>query len=88
MSEGITLKWGTLKGWELNEDGPAFEAIKKYHECAPVSYSVMAKRDTDEQKAALCEAIDALDGEIWNDWDGVVMTKEDAKKYVMEYRRG
>lgn len=87
MAERIELKWGTLKGWDLDDGSPALVAIKKYHECGPVSFSVMAQRDTDEQKAALCEAIDALNGEIWNDWDGETMTKEAAKKYVMEYRR-
>lgn len=88
MAESLELKWGTLKGWDVSEDGPAFAAIKKYHDAGSVQFSVMAQHDNEEQKKALCEAIDAVDGEIWNDWDGVVMTKEDAKKYVMEYRRG
>ena len=30
-------------------------------------------------------SIDQIDGEIWNDWDGVVMTKDEAKAYVREY---
>lgn len=45
----------------------------------------MAQRDTPEQKQLICDLIDLCDGEIWNDWDGVVMSKEDAKKYVMTY---
>ncbi|XHE14034.1 hypothetical protein PCC82_04610 [Agrobacterium deltaense] len=88
MTEGLTLKWGTVKGWNLNEEGPAFAALKKYYDAGPVSFGVMQQRDTDEQRQALCECIDAVDGEIWNDWEGRAMTKDEAKKYVTEYDRG
>lgn len=88
MPEGLTLKWGTVKGWNLKEDGPAFAALKKYHEIGNVSFGVMQQRDTDEQRQALCECIDAVDGEIWNDWEGRAMTKDEAKKYITEYDRG
>lgn len=84
--EHLILKWGTLKGWKFNEGSPAYKAAEKYF-AGGVSMSAMAQRDTDEQKAALCEMIDALDGEIWNDWEGEVMSPEAAKKYVMEYGR-
>lgn len=86
MTEKLTLKWGTVKGWELDEDGPAFIALKKYFD-EGVAMSAMAERDTDAQKIALCEAIDALNGTIFNDWEGRDMTKGEAKKYVMEYGR-
>jgi len=33
----------------------------------------------------LCEVIDLIDGEIQNDWTGEKMTKDEAKKYVLEY---
>lgn len=46
----------------------------------------MQQRDTPEQKQALCDLIDAIDGEILNDWTGKTMTKDEAKKYVTEYR--
>lgn len=88
MAESLTLKWGSLKGWDVDDkSGPAWEALNRYFEAGPVSMSAMAQRDNEEQKKALCDVIDAIDGEIWNDWDGVTMTKDEAKKYVMEYRR-
>lgn len=33
----------------------------------------------------ICEVIDALDGTIQNDWTGKMMTKDEAKAYIMEY---
>lgn len=82
--ERLTLKWGTVKGWKLNDGSPAMKAAKRWID-GGVSMSAMAHRDTDAQKEAICDIIDALDGEIWNDWEGEVMTPEQAKKYVMEY---
>lgn len=82
--ERLTLKWGTVKGWKLEEDGPALVALKRWAEGGH-SLSAMCQHDTPEQKQAICDAIDALDGEIYNDWSGKTMTKEEAKKYVMEY---
>lgn len=43
------------------------------------------QRQTPEQRELICDIIDAVDGEIWNDWDGVTMSKDEAKKYVREY---
>jgi len=87
-SESLTLKWGSLKHWDLSEDGPAFELLKKWHALG-VSMSAMMHRDTPEQKQILCDLIDAADVEnIYLDWDGEEVTKEDAKKYVMEYGNG
>lgn len=85
MTESLMLKWGSLKGWDVDENGPAFAALNKYFDAGPVSMSAMAQRDNEEQKKALCEVIDAINGEIWNDWEGKTMTKDEAKKYVMEY---
>lgn len=86
MSESLTLKWGSLKAWRLNEDSPAFAALKRYHECGSVSMSAIAQHDTPDQKAAICDLIDALDAEtVWLDWEGEQVSKEAAKRYVMEY---
>ena len=82
--EYLLLKWGTLKGWQL-ESEESLAAARKYEE-GGMSISAMSQRDTDKQKAALCELIDAIDGPIHNDWSGEEMTKVEAKKYVMEYR--
>ena len=84
MTESLLLKWGTLKGWDLKSDA-SVAAMRKYHEAGPVSMSAMSQRDNAAQKAALCELIDAIDGPITNDWSGEDMTKEEAKKYVLEY---
>jgi hypothetical protein len=81
----ITLKWGTLKAWHLHSE-KGRELLKQYHEIGS-SYSAMAQRDTPEQKELICQMIDECNGEIWLDWDGTQATKEDAKKYVREYRR-
>jgi len=47
----------------------------------------MAQKDSPEQKQALLDAIDLMD-EIWDDWEGVKITREEAKKYVLEYNGG
>lgn len=84
MSEYLLLKWGTLKGWELKSD-KARDIMQRYID-AGMSMSAMAQHDTPEQKTLICDLIDAIDGEITNDWSGEKMTKEEAKKYVTEYR--
>lgn len=84
MTEELTLKWGTLKGWKVESDASR-AAIRKYAEGGISAAGVMLQHDTPEQKAALCDLIDAIDGEIYNDWSGETMTKEQAKAYVMEY---
>ncbi len=83
--EWLLLKWGTLKGWKLATE-KSREAMRKYHDFG-VSLSAMTQHDCPEQKQALCDLIDAIDGPIENDWSGEVMSKEEAKKYVLEYRQ-
>ena len=84
MADGITLKWGTLKGWSFESEA-AKAAAQAYFDAGPVKVSAMLQRDTPERKQALCALIDVIDGEIWNDWEGTTMTKDEAKAYVMEY---
>lgn len=84
MVASLTLKWGNVKGWDGFEDGtPARAALEKWAGSGQ-GMSAM-QRQTPEQRELICGIIDAVDGEIWNDWDGVVMSKDDAKKYVREY---
>lgn len=85
MAEHLLLKWGTLKGWNL-ESEKSLDAAKRYAD-GGMSLSAMQQHDTAEQKQALCDLIDAIDGEIRNDWSGEVMSKDEAKKYVLEYAR-
>ena len=83
MAESLLLKWGTLKGWNLESD-KSLDILRRYGELG-ASLSAMAQRDTQEQKQLICDLIDAVDGEITSDWTGEVMTKEEAKEYVMTY---
>lgn len=80
----LLLKWGTLKGWDVTGNDDALAALRRYHD-GPVSMGCMSQRDTADQKQALCDLIDAIDGPIQNDWSGEEMTKDEAKKYVLEY---
>ena len=78
----LTLKWGTVKGWDLHSDA-AVAALKKWADFG-VCASAACQKDTPEQKQALLEAIELMD-EIWLDWEGVQVSKEEAKKYVLYY---
>lgn len=88
MSESLSLKWGTLKGWDLNPDGPAMAALRRYHEAGKVMAGAMMQHDNEAQVEAICEIIDALDAEtVHLEWDGADVSKEAAKVYVREYPR-
>lgn len=80
----MTLKWGTLKSWNFpTEKGR--DLMQRYVDIGS-EMSAMAQHDTPEQKELICQMIDLCDGEtIWLDWDGKQVSKDDAKKYVMEY---
>jgi hypothetical protein len=82
----LLLKWGTFKGYEnvppTNEK--FHDLLNKYFELG-VSISAICQRDTPAQKEILCELVDDFDGIIKNDWSGETLTKEKAKKYIMEY---
>lgn len=84
--EYLSLKWGTLKAWQFNEDGPAFAAFKRWHEAGDVALGAMQQRDNAEQKAIICEIIDALNSDwVRLDWDGINVSKDAAKQYVLNY---
>lgn len=85
MAESLLLKWGTVKGWDdLSEKS---QAIMQRYFSDGVPVSAMGDHPDDARKAILCELIDQIDGEIQNDWTGKMMSKDEAKKYVLEYRR-
>lgn len=83
MAEELTLKWGTVKGWNGLTDKSV--AIMQRYFADGMPLSAMGYHPTPERREILCELIDQLDGEIVNDWDDVVMSKDEAKKYVREY---
>ena len=87
MSESldhITLKWGTLKAWHLHsEEGQ--ELLRRYMEIGS-SFSAMCQRDTPEQKQLILQMIDECNAPtIYLDWDGKDVSKDEAKRYVLEY---
>ncbi|WP_455387588.1 hypothetical protein [Petrachloros mirabilis] len=84
MANHLTLKWGTAKAWNLETD-EAKAAMKKWIDFG-VCASLIAHKDTPEQKQALLDAIDFMD-EIWLDWDDKEVSREEAKEYVRNYGR-
>lgn len=84
MTEYLLLKWGALKGWNVETD-KSREALQRCFGDEGRSMSAAMQHDTPDQKQAVLDLIDAIDGEITNDWSGETMTKEEAKKYVTEY---
>jgi len=81
--DSLSLKWGTLKSWNIHsETGKAL--LKRYFEIGS-SVSGMAQRDTPEQKEIICRLIDGCAGDIYLDWDGMDVSKEKAKDYVRNY---
>jgi hypothetical protein len=82
MANVLTLKWGTVKRWDL-ETEDAKVALQKWADNG-VSLSAMTQHDTPEQKQALLDAIDYMD-EIWLDWEGRKVTREEAKEYIRNY---
>jgi len=87
MAESLSLKWGTIKAWNLKTEASR-AAMRRYCETCVVSASAMAQRDSQAQKDALCELIDVVDCEtIYLDWDDKYVSKEEAKEYVRNYNR-
>jgi hypothetical protein len=85
VSEHLLLKWGNLKGWGIETEASRV-AFNAYVESGQNASAGMAMVRLDEaEKLALCALIDAVDGPITNDWTGEPMTKDEAKKYVLEY---
>ena len=81
----LTLKWGTLKGWKFSKDNDrALKLLTEYHEIG-ACMSVMMQEDTPRQKEIICELIDLCNSDIYLDWDGKHVTKDEAKKYVCDY---
>lgn len=84
---GLTLKWGTLKSWDFDNSEKGQELLKEYIKIGSIA-SAMTQRDTPRQKEIICELIDLCDGDtIYLEWDGKYVSKEEAKKYVMDYNK-
>ena len=84
-TEFIKLKWGTIKSWRLNENGPAFQKLKEFFEFG-VPPSAALDRPNKDKRKLLAEIIDLVDGPVFDDWNGGEFpSKEEAKKYVLYY---
>jgi len=84
MAESLALKWGTIKRYS-NLSEKSQEIVKRFYAAEGVPMSAMLDRPDKDRKAILCELIDQIDGDIYNDWDGKDMTKDEAKNYVQTY---
>jgi hypothetical protein len=82
MTDYLWLKWGTLKEVQSSSERVR-SALQRYRE-GGVSMSAMLQKNSPEQKQALCDLIDAIDGDIIDAWTMKPMTKDEAKRYVME----
>lgn len=81
--DSLTLKWGTLKSWDIHTEA-GIALLKRYFEIG-ASLGAMQQKDTPEQKEIICQLIDGCAGEIYLAWNGVYVSKEEAKEYVREY---
>jgi len=82
--EYLTLKRGTLKGWEFHS-AKCNKLLKEYFNIG-ACMSVALQKDTPRQKEIICELIDKGNFEkVYLDWDGECVSKEKAKKYVLDY---
>jgi hypothetical protein len=82
--EHLTLKWGTLKSWSFHSE-KGEELLKEYFAIGS-SASAMLQKDSKRQEEIICELIDICEAKkIQNDWTGEMMSKDEAKKYVLEY---
>ena len=83
MPNMLRLKWGTVKGWDLQTD-EAVEALQRWHSFGVPLSAAAGHSDNPEQQQALFDLIDLMD-EIHLDWDGVAVSREDAKAYLRNY---
>jgi hypothetical protein len=83
----ITLKWGTLKGWDVDDDNvPAMELLQRYHDLGS-SMSCALQQDTAEQKQILVDLVSLPGMKIYLDWDAKYIGKDAAVKYIQDYSK-
>ena len=80
----LLLKWGSLKDWSGVNSPKAKRYIKQWLKLG-VSMSAIMHEDTSKQKELICKIIDECD-KIQEDWGGKMLTKKQAKKYVLDYK--
>lgn len=85
LDTALTLKWGTLKGWNFENEGKEVLSLMEEYCNLGTSMSVLMQDDTERQKEIILELIQKVKGNIYLDWDGKYVTKEEATKYIKEY---
>jgi hypoxanthine-guanine phosphoribosyltransferase len=82
----LTLKWGTIKGWDVTGNDKAMTLLKEYFELGS-SLSRALQKDIPRQKEIILELIDLCDNPngIYLSWDNKYVSKKEAKKYVIDY---
>lgn len=81
----LYLKWGTLKGYDLEWNKEALKLVQEYYELW-ANRSVMLQEDSKEQQEILLKLIDKIDWYIENDWSWEYYTKAQAKEYILNYK--
>lgn len=85
----LSLKWGTLKSWDLKtkEQEKLLEAFCDDEN--GMSASAAMQNNSKKQKEIICKLIDTITDPqgIYLDWDGIYVSKAKAKKYVMNYEK-
>lgn len=73
----LTLKWGDIKSCKITSPKGKL-LLKRYFE--------IETTDSTEKKDIICRLIDIVPGKkIYLDWYNKYVTKEEAKKYILEY---
>ena len=85
MKEYLWIKWYTIKEISVCTE-KSMAAYGRYIESGPRSMSAATHVDTPAQKRALCDLIDAINGEIKDAGTMETTTKEKAKRYLMSDR--
>lgn len=84
VKDKLVLKFGTWKEWDFHSE-KAKNLMKEYDKIG-TSPGCATQHDTSRQKEILCELIDLGDfKKVYLDWDDKWVSKEEAKKYIMDY---
>ena len=80
----LTLKWGTLKSWSFSS-AECQSLLEEWMQIGTAS-SAIDQNNTPRQKEIICQLIDLCDGDtIHIEWDGVDVSKSEAKKYILNF---
>jgi len=81
----LLLKWGAIKEWDLHSK-KGKQLLRKYLKTLKAG-GLMMYDCTYENKKLICQIIDEANlDKITLDWTGKRVSKEKAKKYIMEYK--